>query len=150
MLPCPYYFESDCKFSDDKCRFSHGEIVLYSSLQDYIEPKFDLLSIGSPVLAKQENNLWYRAVIQRLYDDKCLVRFECNKKTDEILLEHVFPLDNNAEAISRHSEDETEDEIENVDKEDVINMSLLITPASEALGDWEKYTKVCLVVKIVF
>lgn len=95
MLPCPYYYESDCKFSEDKCRFSHGEIVLYSSLQDYIEPKFDLLSIGSPVLAKQQNNLWQRAIIQKLFDNKCIVKFECNKKSDELLLEHIFPLDNN-------------------------------------------------------
>lgn len=30
MLPCPFYFESDCKFSEDQCKFSHGEVVLYS------------------------------------------------------------------------------------------------------------------------
>lgn len=143
MLPCPYYYESDCKFSEDKCRFSHGEIVLYSSLQDYIEPKFDLLSIGSPVLAKQHNNLWQRAIVQKLYDNKCIVKFECNKKNDELLLEHIFPLDNNDIEIN-DEEDDIVDEREMADREDFINMSLLLTPSSEALGDWEKYTKVNL------
>lgn len=62
MLPCPYYFdlERDCNFSDDQCHYSHGELVSFSSLQDYVEPKFELLTVGSIVLAKQDDNLWYR------------------------------------------------------------------------------------------
>lgn len=62
MLPCPYYFdmEKDCHFSEEQCRFSHGELVDYSSLQDYIEPKFENLTVGSEVLAKQSDDLWYR------------------------------------------------------------------------------------------
>lgn len=35
MMPCPYYLEGDCKFSDEKCRYSHGELVLLSSLKEY-------------------------------------------------------------------------------------------------------------------
>lgn len=35
MLPCPYYLEGNCKFSDEKCRYSHGESVLLSSLKEY-------------------------------------------------------------------------------------------------------------------
>lgn len=142
MLPCPYYYKSDCKFSDDKCRFSHGEIVLYSSLQEYVEPKFELLSIGSPVLAKQDSNLWYRAVIQKLYDNKCIVKFESSKKSDEVLLEHIFPLDNNEAEINRNSDVDSENETEYADPEDIINMSLLVTPTNGRVGEWEKYTKV--------
>lgn len=138
MLPCPFYYESDCKFSDEQCHFSHGEIVLYSSIQDYIEPQFELLTIGSLVLAKQDNGLWYRAIVQKIYDSKCVVKFECNKKSDELSLEHIFPLDNDPNISDN---DVNEDEAETYN-EDVINMSLLIKPCNEALGGWEKYTKV--------
>lgn len=144
MLPCPYYYESECKFSEERCRFSHGELVSYSSLREYVEPKFDQLTIGSPVLAKQENNLWYRAIIKHLYDDKCTVKFECNKKNVELLLEHVFPLENTEGDVDGDSEEEKIDEEVENDREDIINMSLLLTPSSEALGGWEQYTKVCM------
>lgn len=149
MLPCPFYYESDCKFSDEKCHFSHGETVLYSSLQDYNEPRFELLSVGSAVLAKQENNLWYRAIVQKLYDNKCVVKFECNKKSDELLLEHIFPLGSNeGDNDSDIDEDENTDELDTYDNEDAINLSLLIQPSSEALGDWEKYTRVSNIIHI--
>lgn len=147
MLPCPYYYDTDCKFSEEKCRYSHGEIVPYSSLQEYIEPKFDQLCIGSCVLAKQSNNLWYRAIVKQIYDDKCLVRLESNRKDLEVKLEHIFPLDNN-ESVDEDNEsiDEDGDDENNVHhelkEEDVINMSLMITPTNDALGGWEQYTKV--------
>jgi hypothetical protein len=35
MLPCPYYLEGDCRFSDQQCRFSHGELVDLSALKEY-------------------------------------------------------------------------------------------------------------------
>ncbi|XP_025831725.1 zinc finger CCCH-type with G patch domain-containing protein-like, partial [Agrilus planipennis] len=55
MLPCPYLLESSCKFDDEKCKYSHGEVVAFSCLKEYIEPKFELLTNGSKVLAKQKN-----------------------------------------------------------------------------------------------
>ncbi|CAG9857195.1 unnamed protein product [Phyllotreta striolata] len=138
MLPCPYLFESDCKFSDEQCRFSHGEILPYSSLQEYTQPNFELLSKGSPVLAKQPDNLWYRAKISNIFDAKCTVKFECDSKELELDLEHVLPLENDSES----SEEDIESEYEElVSQEDIINNSLLITPESTMLGDWEKYTK---------
>lgn len=35
MLPCPYYLDGECRFTDDQCHYSHGEIVSLSSLQEY-------------------------------------------------------------------------------------------------------------------
>ncbi|CAG2057154.1 unnamed protein product [Timema podura] len=35
MLPCPYYLEGECRFSQEKCRYSHGELVFFSSLKEY-------------------------------------------------------------------------------------------------------------------
>lgn len=142
MLPCPYYFDSDCKFSEEKCRFSHGEIVLYSSLQKYVEPKFDSLTKGSRVLAKRSNNLWHRAIIRQIYDDKCLVTFESNKKSVELALENIFPLDNSDSGDISCDEDDDSQDVCYDSKEDVINMSLMIKPSEQALGSWEQHTKV--------
>lgn len=35
ILPCPYYLDGKCKFSDQDCRFSHGELIPLSSIQEY-------------------------------------------------------------------------------------------------------------------
>mgnify|MGYP003729788599 CR=1 FL=1 len=35
MVPCEYYLDGDCKFSDDQCHFSHGHVVRFSELKEY-------------------------------------------------------------------------------------------------------------------
>ena len=35
MLPCPYYLEGECRFSDEQCHFSHGEVVRFLDLREY-------------------------------------------------------------------------------------------------------------------
>jgi hypothetical protein len=35
MLPCPYYLEGDCRFSDEQCHFCHGKLVDLASLKEY-------------------------------------------------------------------------------------------------------------------
>ena len=35
MLPCSFYMAGKCKFPDDKCRFSHGEVVKLSDLKEF-------------------------------------------------------------------------------------------------------------------
>lgn len=137
MLPCPYLLDTDCKFSEEQCRFSHGEVVLFSTLKEYIEPNFEFIQVGSKVLAKNSDKLWYRASIKRLMNQKCIVKFESNTKDMELDLHDVLPLEDEVE--DNNSDIGSEDEN---NYEDVINMSLLITPASQALGDWEKFTKV--------
>ncbi|KAJ8917177.1 hypothetical protein NQ315_012669 [Exocentrus adspersus] len=142
MLPCPYYYESDCKFSEEKCRFSHGEVVPYTSLQEYVEPKFELLTRGSCVLVKQADNLWYRAVMRKVYEGKCLVKLESNKEV-EVVLEHVFPLVGEEEQEQEYASSSDDDGGGEVEEkvEDVINMSLMIPPSSQPMGDWERYTR---------
>lgn len=34
MQPCPYYLEGNCKYSDDKCHYSHGYAVRLDEVQD--------------------------------------------------------------------------------------------------------------------
>lgn len=139
MLPCPYYLDTECKFDEEQCRYSHGETVLFSSLQDYVEPKFETLSIGSKVLAKQGDKLWYRATVKRVYTEKCLVKFDSNSKDLELEFHDLLPLESSKED-DANSFTDTDDE--ECSREDVINMSLLNTPTNEALGNWEIHTKV--------
>lgn len=138
MLPCPYLMDTDCKFSDEKCKYSHGEIVLFSSLQEYIEPDYYSLIIGSKVLAKQNNKLWGRATIRRLFKEKYLVKFDADQKELELELQDILPLYSDSDV---KDEDDSVNESDS-DGEDIINMSLINNPASQALGDWERYTKV--------
>ncbi|XP_060526851.1 zinc finger CCCH-type with G patch domain-containing protein [Cylas formicarius] len=141
MLPCPYYFdiEKDCKFSDDKCRFSHGETVLYSSLREYVEPKFEFLTVGSWVLAKRSDNLWCRAKIKHISAGSCTIKFETQSKVEEVPLEHVFPMKSGDEE-SEEEDSDTETSAINRD-EAIINTSLMNVPSNQALGEWEKHTK---------
>ncbi|XP_031334850.1 zinc finger CCCH-type with G patch domain-containing protein-like isoform X2 [Photinus pyralis] len=135
MLPCPYMMEGNCKFDDEQCKYSHGEIVLFSTLKEYSEPNFEVLSVGRIVLAKQMDKLWGRAKISKISEETCVVQFESSKKELKLQLHDVLPLDSESE------EDISDDDDDYGERDDIINMSLLNTPTSQALGDWEKYTK---------
>lgn len=141
MIPCPFYLETDCKFTEDKCHYSHGNVVEFSLLQDYTNPDFSKLEVGSKVLAKKSDKLWHRAKVRRLFENnKCIVKFENSSGKDvEIDLSDVLPL---TDSDATSSEDELDSDIETEeDQSDIINTSLLITPSSQALGEWEKYTR---------
>ncbi|KAL1487745.1 hypothetical protein ABEB36_015581 [Hypothenemus hampei] len=151
MLPCPYYFDcdKDCRFSEDQCKYSHGETVPFKSLQEYIEPNFEDLKIGSEVLAKQDDNLWYRARITQILEEKCLVKFESrnlkNKQCEEVLFKDILPLERGDTESESDIEEQLNVEDEEISskklREELINKSLMITPSSNPLGEWEKYTK---------
>lgn len=142
MLPCPYFLEGDCKFSDEKCRFSHGDLVLFKNLQEYTEPDFSSLSIGSTVLTKQADKLWHKGTVKRILKDKCSVVLDSSAKDVEVDLHDVLPLENDEESSSSSSEEDAEENGE------VINMSLMNAPSGLALGEWEKHTKVLIILFI--
>lgn len=144
MLPCPYFLEdSNCKFSDDKCRYSHGEIVSFSSLKEYIEPDFEKLKVNSRVLAKNKDNLWHRAVVLKMGRNKCNIKYESSKKEESVDLKDILPLMVDSEEDGESSNSDSEgSENQEVD-EIVVQKSLLSLTPSQALGDWEKHTKVC-------
>nr|XP_034824061.1 zinc finger CCCH-type with G patch domain-containing protein [Maniola hyperantus] len=120
MLPCPFFLNGECKFSDDQCRYSHGAIVQLSNLKEAIEPNYSSLKIGSRVLLKlkppddedmstvkkstEKYHLWHRAVVKGVDLEKrsCVVKMEQNIKTGDkrksasdeyhVLFEEIFPL----------------------------------------------------------
>nr|CAD7197923.1 unnamed protein product [Timema douglasi] len=130
MLPCPYYLEGECRFSQEKCRYSHGELVFFSSLKEYREPDFSVVRPGLRVLVKQPDKLWHSAVILN-FDSRgtsCEVKLEANS-------EAAVSLDS-----SDSSEGEGDEEEISIDPL-VVHQTLLRTPLSTALGSWEKHTK---------
>ncbi|XP_041061041.1 zinc finger CCCH-type with G patch domain-containing protein isoform X2 [Carcharodon carcharias] len=62
MKPCPFYLSGSCRFLDS-CRYSHGEVVAVSELREFEELDLSSLEVGSPCLAKYEDEIWYPAKI---------------------------------------------------------------------------------------
>ncbi|XP_075986111.1 zinc finger CCCH-type with G patch domain-containing protein [Anticarsia gemmatalis] len=122
MLPCPFFLDGECKFSDEQCRYSHGAIVQLSDLKEAIEPDFSSLKIGSRILMKlkppadedisvtkkstEKYHLWHRAVIRSLNIEKrtCSVKLEHGVHTGQkrklgsgectVSIEDLVPLNN--------------------------------------------------------
>ncbi|XP_069676866.1 zinc finger CCCH-type with G patch domain-containing protein isoform X2 [Periplaneta americana] len=140
MMPCPYYLEGECRFSDDHCRYSHGELVHLSSLKEYKEPDFSAVRPGIQVLVKSDDSLWHRAVVLTLSSkNKCEVKLESSRKMMEVDLSSILPLDgeNTQDSSSDESEDDSDMNVNPV----FVQQSLLTNPPSSAIGDWEKHTR---------
>ncbi|CAG4925308.1 unnamed protein product [Colias eurytheme] len=136
MLPCPYYLSGECKFDDEKCRYSHGAVAPLSELKEAIEPKYDTLKAGSRILLKlkapddedmsvakkstEKYHLWHRAVVTSvdLENRLCVAKLEQGAKTGEkrkaaveeyhVHFEELFPL-NNDDDDSSDSDDSISD-----------------------------------------
>ncbi|XP_011049578.1 PREDICTED: zinc finger CCCH-type with G patch domain-containing protein [Acromyrmex echinatior] len=156
MIPCPYFLNGSCKFSDENCHYCHGKIVPFSSLQEYKEPDFHNIKIGSKVLTKQKNNMWYRSIVLKLPEkngDEYRVKFESSGKIVEAGLQDLLPLDDtNLEMSNTFNDSNNDDEdTNNVDNElqpnsyinnQLVHKSLLtLQSTNEALGNWEKHTR---------
>ncbi|XP_076756222.1 zinc finger CCCH-type with G patch domain-containing protein [Xylocopa sonorina] len=145
MLPCPYYLDGKCKFSDEDCRFSHGELVPLSSIQEYREPDFQNIKMGSRVLAKQSNQLWHRCVVLKMPEkegDLYRVKFEANGNITEVFLPDLLPLGDAELEMSDTSEDsDSESDSTGYFKEDIVHKSVLTVESNAPLGNWEKHTR---------
>ncbi|CAH2068504.1 unnamed protein product, partial [Iphiclides podalirius] len=120
MLPCPYFLDGECKFTDDQCRYSHGSVVKLSILKEAIEPNFEAIKVGSRILFKlkppdnenvnlvkksiEKYNLWHLAVVKSVdFETKtCIVKLEHGLSSGEkrkivaeefyLSFEEIFPL----------------------------------------------------------
>lgn len=153
-------------------RFSHGEEVLHTELKEYKEPDFNLLNRNRcQVLVKRSDNLWYRGrVISANFNDKnCKIYVEQNKQEVSCDFVDVLPivsgkyrlkqLQNQSNkpnnliysleyatgsdtSASELDESTDEDDRKAMHRAALIEKSLLSPTSNEALGDWEKHTKV--------
>ncbi|XP_058802705.1 zinc finger CCCH-type with G patch domain-containing protein [Phymastichus coffea] len=145
MLPCPYFLNGSCKFSEEQCHFSHGELIPFSRIMDYREPDFLSIRMGSRVLAKQPNKLWHRSVILRIPDDKddeYQVKFEASGKVLSVGVDEICPLDDEGLEMSDSSDDsDYEKEVQACRNEELVHNSLLTNAPTQRLGDWEQHTR---------
>jgi len=147
MLPCEYFLSGKCKYSDEKCYFSHGTPVSLSQLREFKEPDFENLKVGCLVLAKPiTSKLWSRATVLDIThstsnnDGSCVVKYETKGLGEiEVPMQNIFPLINNdVEIYNISSDSEEESNIKKRDSE-IVNKVLLNT--IQPLGSWEKHTK---------
>ncbi|EFN81050.1 zinc finger CCCH-type with G patch domain-containing protein [Harpegnathos saltator] len=148
MIPCPYFLDGNCKFSDENCHYSHGEIVAFSSLQEYKDPDFHSIKMGSRVLAKQKNNMWHRSVVLKLPEKEggeYRVKFEASGKITEVNLQDLLPLGDADLEMSDTSDDSDEDDSEpnspTQSEIQSVHKSLFTLQSDEPLGNWERHTR---------
>ncbi|XP_050358684.1 zinc finger CCCH-type with G patch domain-containing protein [Nymphalis io] len=156
MLPCPFYLNGDCKFSDDQCRYSHGAIVKLSDLNEAIEPNYNSIKIGSRILLKlkppddedmstakkttEKYHLWHIAIVKGVDVEKqsCVVKLEHGVKTGEkrkavsdehhVMFEDIFPfsIDGDEDTDSDDSLSDTEYPESKTMRADCDNKALII------------------------
>ncbi|KAJ6633505.1 Zinc finger CCCH-type with G patch domain-containing protein [Pseudolycoriella hygida] len=143
MVPCVYFLDGNCKFDSDKCHFSHGELVLYNELKEYKEPDFQMLErVKCPVLAKQNDRIWYRGrIVSSNFNEKtCVVKLEQNNKEVTCEFPDVLPIQCDTEEESSDS-DNSDEEFDNLRKQMLVERTLLNPSSNQVLGEWEKHTK---------
>ncbi|KAK7580514.1 hypothetical protein V9T40_001143 [Parthenolecanium corni] len=146
MLPCPYFLDGECRFSDIQCRFCHGHDVNFADLKEYMEPDFSALKEKTTVLAKDNDNLWKRATITALIleNNQCCVRFDSGHKQDVIIdIHNTLPLGKSEESSTYEDQQSkrVEKDYDFKEHQAMLVEKTLTEPAPSAkLGEWEKYT----------
>ncbi|XP_025198636.1 zinc finger CCCH-type with G patch domain-containing protein [Melanaphis sacchari] len=149
MLPCQFFLSGECKYSDDRCYFSHGTEVPLSRLTEFKEPDFKNLKVGSLVLAKScEGGLWSRAIVLDIThgtsnnDGSCIIKYETKGLGEiEVPMQNIFPLIGNDEEFYELSSDSDEESKIKERDSAIVNNVLLSTETIQSLGSWEKHTK---------
>ncbi|XP_075553849.1 zinc finger CCCH-type with G patch domain-containing protein [Dermacentor variabilis] len=153
MKPCSFFLEGRCKFSQERCRFSHGHAVALSELREYSEPSFSTFKPGSPCLVKSDiDGLWQLAALESIgqRQDEVMVCLSHSGKTVSIGVEDVFPLEGNGEVESSDSDGDSQPAADAVpvtggcddEQEGVPVVAWSPSTASGLpLGAWEKHTK---------
>ncbi|XP_015775085.1 PREDICTED: zinc finger CCCH-type with G patch domain-containing protein-like [Acropora digitifera] len=96
MVPCPYFLQSNCRFSEETCRYSHGFLVSVEELMPFKEPDFSKVQCGQLCLARYDDGVWYKATIQSIDHDAhtFVVHYNTYNNSDATLgLDGIFPLD---------------------------------------------------------
>uniref|UniRef100_A0A182M3F4 Zinc finger CCCH-type with G patch domain-containing protein n=1 Tax=Anopheles culicifacies TaxID=139723 RepID=A0A182M3F4_9DIPT len=151
MIPCTYFLEGECRFTADKCHYSHGEVVRLDQLRDYRAPHFERLrQKGSRALVKQSSSrLWCKGTVLSVdFDEKrCKIRLEEGKREQmDVPFEDLLPLDDDEHGSERESpsgEGSSDDEAdeESLRKALLVEKSLFQPAPDRRLGEWEEHTR---------
>ncbi|XP_049531320.1 zinc finger CCCH-type with G patch domain-containing protein [Anopheles darlingi] len=148
MVPCAYFLEGECRFTDDRCHYSHGETVRLDELRDYREPKFEQLQRpGSRALVKQtKTRLWCKGTVRSVdYEHRTckLVLEEGKREVEGIPFEDLLPLDDELEDEDDEDDDDDDDDddADAIRKAQLVEKSLFQPAPDRRLGEWEDHTR---------
>ncbi|BFZ20383.1 hypothetical protein BsWGS_23422 [Bradybaena similaris] len=148
MIPCKYFLDGNCRFSDEECRRSHGHPVLVTELKPFEEPDHSKIIEGCRCLAKNTDDVWHPATVIDVCDDHLVnVRFDSHQQECTVQVEHIVPLDDESDDDSSSSDDENGpsglSKGSDVDDSDSGLPVYLWKPAqtTDKLGAWEIHTK---------
>ncbi|XP_054742779.1 zinc finger CCCH-type with G patch domain-containing protein [Anastrepha obliqua] len=153
MLPCLFYLEGECRFDDEHCHYSHGELVDVEELRPYTEPDFTLLARNCVVLAKLPDRLWYRGRVlcANFVEKLCRVRLDKrdeNKRERDFSFEDLLPIfhdDDLSSGSSSESSNEDDvgysEDVKNARRAQLTEQQLFEFKSTQPLGEWEKHTR---------
>ncbi|WKY04579.1 hypothetical protein Q1695_005522 [Nippostrongylus brasiliensis] len=100
MRPCTHFLKGTCRF-EEKCKFSHGEIISMNELNEYKEPDFESLTIGSLVLVAVSASppLWEIGRLVAIGKDEVAVKVLKSNSEVSSKLDQIVPLDGEVEDI---------------------------------------------------
>lgn len=141
MVPCQYFLNGKCKFSDEKCNFSHGHIIKLDEIKPYEEPDYSSLQINGKCLARFTDKLWYRAKVESIEaDGRFVVSFEI--KNDVLVVSHEEIMPFSEQSKETPSEVSTSDSESDDDEGNASAIIKYIAPkTTQAMGEWEAHTK---------
>lgn len=142
LRPCPFYLENRCRFQD-KCRFSHGEVVPLDELRPFQEPDLSSLQAGSACLAKHQDGLWHPAHITDMDSGYYTVKF------DSLLLkEAVVEGDSILPPLHPAAEESSSSDSSDTDSDGGSSYARVVEPnavgagtCSSAFAGWEAHTR---------
>ncbi|KAL3871835.1 hypothetical protein ACJMK2_039807 [Sinanodonta woodiana] len=152
MLPCKFYLEGKCRFSQSECRYSHGCLVDVEEIREFQDPDYSLLTVEGKCLARYEDDIWYKATVTsvNLKKNQVTVSYDSYKDTATRGFEDVIPLeaesfearDSDTDHEGRHDRCNSLSNNEESDEEDALPV-LLWQPkqTTAALGQWEEHTR---------
>ncbi|GBN48890.1 Zinc finger CCCH-type with G patch domain-containing protein [Araneus ventricosus] len=150
MKPCPFFLDGHCKFSDDKCRYSHGYGVKFSDLEEYILPDYSNVQRDSRCLARYRDGLWYSAIVENcLANQKYFVKYINSGNTETLEANEILPLgdltlsdDDDDSSSSDNSYKDTAFAEEISDPANTSNeINYVAVPPASTIGSWEQHTK---------
>lgn len=135
MRPCEYFLDDRCTYGIT-CRFSHGEVVSFSDLLEYVPPDFSNLTEGKLILVRNSRMLWSSARVVATDGNKLAAKFLSTGKEISCEFADILPLEeSNAE--------------ETTDGKQEVGTSSWPELKGESygevkigdIGDWERHTR---------
>ena len=139
MVPCPFFLEGRCRFTDDKCKYSHGENCRVAELKEFVAPSYQGLSEGQKVLAKStQGQLWEYAQIHMVSAncEEVVVQWS-NKQIEHLPVNSILPFEKDEEEAEIEFDNTTLEKLNQVEDDFILK----IDPCADKLGAWETHTR---------